>query len=165
MLQTLNSSHQIFKALSGTSREALKATKALNGMLTKVRAASSQEATPQSNLLAWCPIASMLPCGRTDIPELSNARVLDESMPWSSTHSCTSQDRPVNMSTTNYSPDINEHAPATVELNWELWDNHFYNNSAMDQTLPDLWNFDWQDLPYMEPSPPDPADASMQWDQ
>lgn len=39
-------------------------------------------------------------------------------MPWSSTHSYTSRDRPVDMSTTNYSPDINEHAPATVELNW-----------------------------------------------
>ena len=39
MLQTINSSHQIFEELSGYSREALKAAKALNSMLTKVRAA------------------------------------------------------------------------------------------------------------------------------
>lgn len=45
MLQTINSSHQIFEALSGTSKEALKATKVLNSMLTKVRAAAGQAAT------------------------------------------------------------------------------------------------------------------------
>jgi len=39
MLQTINSSHQIFEALSGTSKEALKASKVLNSMLTKVGAA------------------------------------------------------------------------------------------------------------------------------
>jgi hypothetical protein len=39
MLQTINSSHRIFEELSGSSKEALKAAKALNSMLTKVRAA------------------------------------------------------------------------------------------------------------------------------
>ncbi|TVY14613.1 Fusarisetin A cluster transcription factor fsa6 [Lachnellula arida] len=166
MLQTLNSSHQIFEALSGTSREALKATKALNSMLTKVRAASGQDATVESsrpvpNSVYVTSTPGFRAAGQTS----QNYQMPESSMPWSSTHSYTSQDRPVDMSTTNYSPDINEHAPATVELNWELWDNHFYNSSAMDQTLPDLWNFDWQDLSYMGPPPLDPANASMQWDQ
>lgn len=35
----------------------------------------------------------------------------------------------------------------------------------MDETPPDLWNFDWQDLSYMDPPGADPANASMQWDQ
>jgi len=46
MLQTINSSYRIFEEMSGSSKEALKAAKALKGMLAKVRGAGF---SPSSN--------------------------------------------------------------------------------------------------------------------
>jgi len=142
MLQTINSSHQIFEELSGSSKEALKAAKALNSMLTKVKAAklapsgsevrvetshpapNDSYGTSTNGKSLVCPAD----CWIIDVSinlgfgsarrESQIIQLHGPSTPWLSTPSYASQDRPVDMGATHHSPDINADVPAIVELDW-----------------------------------------------
>ncbi|TVY40838.1 Fusarisetin A cluster transcription factor [Lachnellula subtilissima] len=135
MLQTINSSHHIFEALSSTSKEALKASKVLNRMLTKVGAAvlvpSGKGPTVESSRPVLNSVYVTSTPGRGETGQTSqNYQLPEPSMPWPRTPYA-SQDDPVDMSTFHHSPDINENGPpTTVALNWVSKASEFENTSS-----------------------------------
>jgi hypothetical protein len=144
MLQTINSSHRIFEEMSGSSKEALKAAKALSGMLTKVRGAgfspsNNEEAmgkaarpvpnhgygTSSAGKLLGLSLISILITDVSINLAFSSARQASQnpqlqppSTQWPGSSSFLNQNRLVDMSAYHHTADINEGIPGTVELDW-----------------------------------------------
>ncbi|CAG8974704.1 hypothetical protein HYALB_00006440 [Hymenoscyphus albidus] len=165
MIQVLNDCHDIWESTKSTSKDAYKAASTLKALLSKMRA------TPASNITTSAQrshassdastFASSSQSTKAAVPWLNKQVVQPATYSWNTPPSF---DPPSN-ETSNIAG--NTVQPSLdfggMDLDWELWDNQFYNNGGSSRTPPDLWNFDPNSAGIQFP---DPNGAGfMQWGQ
>ncbi|KAG4433415.1 hypothetical protein IFR05_011101 [Cadophora sp. M221] len=165
MLDALQGSYEIWEERSAISKEALKAAKALKGMLAKVKAqvpvtgkiAGVVQNVPAVPIVLEGNRQSTMPFNpHTVSPSIASIQTMpssaDPSPAWMTSYDQASSD-------TAYQPFSNDQVMSTDALDWEVWDNHFSCTNNLNDTPPEAWSFD-PSFSFLDPNA-----GSMQWSQ
>ncbi|KAG9232543.1 fungal-specific transcription factor domain-containing protein [Amylocarpus encephaloides] len=159
MLQALRDSHGIWQESSSTSREAMKAAQTLEAILNKVKGTKPTPTTYPPPVVGE---KSSPPRSTRNhpMPWLSGVMSKPQSLSWQTPPNFDAKTPTTDLSNFQDVADVNKET-LSMDLDWDVWDNQFYNNGVMGQNPPEAWNFDpAAAIPF-----PDPDNSFMQWEQ
>ncbi|CAG8962355.1 hypothetical protein HYFRA_00014152 [Hymenoscyphus fraxineus] len=164
MIQVLNDCHDIWESTKSTSKDAYKAASTLKAILSKMKATPASDITTSvqrphasSDASTFAPSSQST---KAALPWLNKQVVQPATYSWNTPPSFDPPSNEAsNIAGNTVQPSLDF---GGMDLDWELWDNQFYNNGGNSRTPPD-WNFDPNSAGIQFPDPN--GTGFMQWGQ